>query len=277
MERERVEQPGAPDSLAASCRPYPFAWNIIPFVAGLVDPLNGILTHVYEIFWHPKLPDDADSPERRRSGLVLVLSGIEGPSPYNFAMAQGVLQSGWPGAVRRFQWGAGLPYWRSIRNLMSRRHHERQSDQLAAAIVEQKRAHPEAPVHLLAQSGGCWIVLRALEKLPETARVGTAVLLCPSISPGRDPTAAASKCDGRLISVGGPGDFFFLGLGTTIFGTSDRVHTPAAGWVGWHHKPPRFIEARWHPDWARLGYWGNHISTSRVAFVREVVAKWFNA
>lgn len=247
-------------------------WNAVPILTGLLDPLQGVLTHVWEIFRHPRVPDSADTPARRKRGLVLIAGGIEGPSPYNHAMCMGILRSRWRGAVVRFDWNGGIPFLRSWRNLTSPKHHERQSDKLARLIVVQKTAHPEAPIHLLAQSGGCWIVIRALEKLPADIRIQTAVLLCPSISPGCDTNAAAAQCTNRLISVGSPGDFFFLGLGTTIFGTSDRVHTPAAGFVGWHHHPPGFVEARWHPDFLRTGYVGSHVSTSQVCFVRDVIA-----
>lgn len=247
-------------------------WNAVPIFTGLLDPIHGVLTHVWEIFRRPRVPDCADSPMRRRRGLTIIAGGIEGPSPYNHAMCMGMLGSRWRGAVVRFKWNGGVPFLRSARNLMSPAHHERQSDKLARMIVMQRTAHPDGPIHLIAQSGGCWIVIRALEKLPADIRVQSAVLLCPSISPGCDTAAAASRCTHRMVSMGSPGDFFFLGIGTLLFGTSDRVHTPAAGFVGWHHHPANFVEARWHPDFLRHGYVGNHVSTSQVCFVREVIA-----
>ena len=247
-------------------------WNAIPILTGILDPLQGVLTHVWEIFRHPRIPECADSPMRRRRGLVIIAGGIEGPSPYNHAMCMGMLRSRWRGAVVRFKWNGGIPFLRSARNLMSRAHHERQSDKLARMIVMQRIAEPDAPIHLIAQSGGCWIVIRALEKLPPGVLIQSAVLLCPSISPGCDTATAAAKCTDRMVSMGSPGDFFFLGLGTLLFGTSDRVHTPAAGWVGWHHHPPGFIEARWHPAFLSHGYVGNHVSTSQVCFIRDVIA-----
>jgi hypothetical protein len=135
---------------------------------------------------------------------------------------------------------------------------------------------PDAPICLLAQSGGCWIVVRAMEKLPPGCKVQTAVLLAPAISPDYDLTVAASKCKGTLISVGGPGDFFFLGLCTLLLGTSDRVHTPSAGWIGWRHHPDGFAEIRWRRDWIRYGYIGNHVTTSAVRFIENVVAPWLD-
>src|SRR6266850_2540649 len=106
---------------------------------------------------------------RRKRGLALILGGIEGPSIYNFSMAIGLLRSGYRGAVIRFPWNTGLFGIRSLINLISRQHHEEQSGRLAAAITDHMREHPESPVSLLAQSGGCWITIRALEKLPPDA------------------------------------------------------------------------------------------------------------
>lgn len=253
-------------------RQYPLGWTAFAILSGLIDPLLGVFVKIASIFWWPRLPPKADTPRRRRRGLLLVLGGIEGPSPYNHAMACGVLRSGYRGSVTRFGWNRGVPFLRSLVNLMSRRHHQQQTERLVTRIVSYKFQYPNAPVNLIAQSGGCWIVLKALERLPPDVRVHSAILIAPSMSPEYDTALAASKCAHGLVSIGGPGDFFFLGLGTTLFGTSDRVHTPSAGWVGWHHHPLGFSEVRWHPSWVRHGYFGNHTSSSARAYIERVVA-----
>jgi len=251
--------------------PYPRALNAIAILSGLVDPLWGVLVKIVGIFWSSSIPRLADTPRRRQRGLTLVLGGIEGRSKYNLDMVRGILRSGYRGSVVRFDWNDGVPFWRSLVNLMSRRHHERQSAAVVEYIQHFKQEHPDAPVCMVAQSGGCWIVVRVLERLPKGINVATAVLLAPAISPGYDTRPATARCDSELISVGSLGDFFFLGLGTMLLGTSDRVLTPSAGLVGWHHRPPGFVELRWHPSWCRLGYFGNHTTTSTPSFVAAVV------
>ncbi len=253
-------------------RLYPLRWTAFAILSGLIDPLMGVFVKIASIFWWPRLPAMANTQRRRKRGLLLVLGGIEGPSPYNHAMACGVLRSGYRGAVTRFGWNRGIPFLRSLVNLMSRRHHERQTARLVTRIVSYKVLHPDAPVSLIAQSGGCWIVIKALEQLPPDLLVHCAVLIAPSMSPDYDTALATSKCTNGLASIGGPGDFFFLGLGTMLFGTSDRVHSPSAGWIGWHHHPPGFSEVRWHPSWVHLGYFGNHTSSSSQAFIGRIVA-----
>lgn len=79
------------------------------------------------------------------------------------------------------------------------------------------------------------------------------------------------------MSVGAAGDYFFLGLGTLLFGTSDRVFSPSAGLVGWHYKHAGFIEARWHPAWLPLGFIGNHTTSATARFMAAVVGPWLAA
>ncbi len=243
--------------------------------SAIVDPLYGVFGKLVSIFLRIDLPARADSPARRRRGLTLIVGGIEGPSLYNRAMAVGVLRGRFRGSVVRLDWNDGIPILRSLINLMSPRHQERQSDRLAEAIRDYRSSHPDSPVCLLAQSGGCWIVVRALEKLPAEVRVRCAVLLAPSISRGYDLTMAAAKCSDGLFSVGGPADCFFLGLGTLVLGTSDRVFAPAAGWLGWRKHPTGFSDVHWHPSWIWHSYIGNHTSSSARRFIRRAVTPHF--
>lgn len=240
-------------------------------VAGVLDPLWGLLVRVTDWFCRPALPARADTPRRRRRGLTLVLGGIEGPSRFNVQMVRGILRSGYRGSVVRFDWSLGPPIWRSWVNLTNTRHHARQADRLVESIGRYRAEYPGAPVSLVAQSGGCWIAVRALERLPETIRADTVVLLAPSISPGYDLRAAAGRCDGALVSVGSAGDVFFLGLGTLLLGTSDRVFSPSAGLVGWRRRVPRLVEMRWRWAWVRFGYFGNHTTSAAPGFVEVVV------
>jgi hypothetical protein len=247
----------------------------LALAAGLVDPFNGVFSTLLGIFRRSTLPADADTPQRRRHGLVIVLGGIEGPSRYNRTMARSILDAGFRGAVIRCDWNKGVPIVRSFVNLMHRGHQERQSNGVVAIVEDHASAHPGSPVFILAQSGGCWIAVRTLEKLHSPGIVDACVFLAPSISPGSDLRAALANCRHGIVAVGGAGDMIFLGLGTLVFGTSDRVHAPAAGWVGWRRPPPPLFEVRWRPEWIRLGYWGNHTTTSAPDFLREKIAPVF--
>ncbi len=262
----------APNQARDSAHAPPWLWLPLLVLMGLVDPIFGVAVKLIDLVWRPRLPSRADTPLRRRRGLTLVLGGIEGPSIYNHQIVCGILRSGYRGSVVRFDWNAGIPFWRSLVNLVSRRHHDTQARRLIEDIRQYRREHPRAPVNLVAQSGGCWIVLRALERLPEEASVYTAVLLAAAVSRGHDVRPAAARCTCALVSIRSFGDFFFLGLGTLLLGTSDRAFAPAAGLIGWRRSAPNFCDWRWRPAWLEYGYAGNHTTSGAPRFLAAVIA-----
>ena len=210
---------------------------------------------------------------RRKRGLLVVLGGVEGPSVIPCALAAGLTRAGWKGGVFARHWNRGAPLARVVGNLMSRGRHERESARLAALLQRQHAQHPGAPLALVAVSAGCWIALRAVEKLDGAVRVASLALLAPAISPAYDLSRAAERC-GRIYSVRSPVDWFYLGLGTTLFGSADRVHGPSAGLRGWRHRPDNLREMCWRPAWARLGYLGNHTTVCAPGFIRRIVGPW---
>ncbi|HWL94209.1 MAG TPA: hypothetical protein VNT79_11815 [Phycisphaerae bacterium] len=246
-------------------------WLVFLAVSGLLDIVYGVLVKFASMVWTGYLPARADTPQRRRRGLTLILGGIEGPSLFSAAMLKGVLRSGYRGAIVRDNWNAGLPFWRSIVNLASRKHQERQVGRLVKLIGDYCLESGHGPICIVAQSGGCFIAVRLLESLPKQIRIQTVVMLAASISPGYDISSAAARCDGALYSFGSAGDHFFLGIGTLLCGTSDREFTPSAGFLGWHRTDDRFVDVRWHPRWIPFGYLGNHTTVCSSRFVEHVV------
>jgi hypothetical protein len=259
-----------------AARPYSLIWLLFAWLLGVLEPLICAVTTWPGMIFGAGDTRRWDTPRRRRRGLIVVLGGVEGPSLYARAMAVGLLRSGWRGAVKIHQWNAGVPILRALTNLMNREHHRRSADALVQIIRSHRALYGATHVALLAQSGGCWIVTGALEQLGPSEAVDRAVLLAPAISPGYDPARAAAACRDGLASIGGPGDLFFLGLGTSVFGTSDRRFGPSAGLTGWRRSAAGFEEVRWRPEWVRFGYVGNHVSTVSPAFIRRVVAPWLS-
>src|SRR5262245_17030958 len=203
--------------------------QIAPVLFSLLDLLIGpafALPH-YPLFEHRERR--WDTPRRRRRGLALVLGGIEGPSLAQHAMATGLLRGRWRGAVQIQKWNGGVPIVRCALNLMSQRRHERTSDELVERVLEYRRDHAARPIVLMAVSGGCWVVVRALEKLGPDRMVDSAVLLAPAISPQCDLQAALAATCAGILSVRSPYDFALLGVGTLLLGTSDRRFGRAAG------------------------------------------------
>ena len=218
-----------------------------------------------------RLPPGLDTTRRRRRGLVIVLGGVEGPSFFNARIVHGLVAGRLRGAIRRIDWNDGIPFIRSAVNLMSRPHHEHWARIVADQIAAHRAAYRDAPVAIVSQSGGCWIAIRALELLPESCRITTAVLHAPAVSPQYDLRPAAARCERAIVSVEAIGDYVLLGAGTIIAGTADRRHTPAAGLVGWKSPPAKLISLRWRPAWLRRHHLGNHTTSAARRFVRDVI------
>jgi len=246
--------------------------HLIAFICGLVDLPYGILAKLAHPCRDTSFFERVDTERRRRHGLIIILGGIEGPSIFNSQMAYGLVRGRVRAAIRRIDWNDGPFLIRSAINLMSPTHHERQARRVTDAIIAYRKDHPNGRVSLIAQSGGCWIAVRATELLPEDQRISTCVLLASAISPGHDHSIAGARCTNGLYSFKSIADWFYLGFGTTVFGTSDRRHRPAAGQVGMAQSPPGVHETAWQPAWMRCGYVGNHTSSTSPAFIQHVVA-----
>ena len=244
---------------------------VIPVFAGLLDLPNGLFIRILSCCECGRLPARADSPRRRRRGLTIVLGGVEGPSFFSAQMVRGLLASGYRGAVMRVDWNDGIQFIRSITNLMNRSHHDRWAKRVAEIVAAYQREHPCAPISIVAQSGGCWIAVRTLELLPKNMRISTVALHAPAISPDYDLRPALANCTHALISVEAFGDFVILGLGTLIFGTADRRHTPAAGLVGFRNPPDKVVSMRWRPSWLNQHHFGNHTSSASFALIRDLI------
>lgn len=248
--------------------------HLSPIVFSLFDCVLGpafALPH-YPLIAHRE--QRWDSPRRRRRGLALILGGIEGPSLAQHAMAAGLLRGGWRGAVEIYRWNAGIPIARCALNLMSRRRHARTTNELTQRILAHRRAYPNTPIALVAVSGGCWIVIRALEQLGPEQAVSACVLLAPAVSPACDLSAALAASGAGILSVHSPYDLAILGLGTAIVGTSDRRFGRAAGAAGFPRGDARLMQRAWRAEDARLGYWGSHCTAIAPQFIAREITPW---
>lgn len=271
------EQPGRPCGVRIS--------NLIGLVGVLLDPFIGLAIALPHFFLFRAFLRRLDTPLRRRRGVVFVLGGIEGPSLAQIRVVLGLIRGGWRGAIRVVEWNRGLPIIRPVVNLTSRARHERESHCLVDLIRAHRAAHPATTIALVAQSGGCWVTVRALEKLAGGGEaVEAAVLIAPAISPRHDLRRAASGCVARPVSVHSPFDWVMLGAGTTLLGTADRRWGPAAGLVGWRHATADPCERQelvhaltWQPSWARLGHLGGHCTSAAPGVVAKVLTPLIRA
>ena len=165
-----------------------------------------------------------------------------------------------------YDWQFGLPgeIWT---DLMWLRRNRVMGARLARRIIAFHRAHPGARIHVLAHSGGAGVAVFALESLHGRPLVETLVLSAPALRPTYN-LAPALRTVRRAYGLVSPRDRFLLGIGTRIFGTTDRAFTAAAGYRGFRIPPnltseedmlySRFREIRWSPSFKQDGHHGGH-------------------
>ncbi len=217
------------------------------------------------------------TPERLERGLVLVLTGIEGRSPNNTAIRDGLIEGGVPYAVEVVDWTVGVP----LSYLVNQRYEQRNRDkaaEIAERIVDYRQDCPGRPVVLVGHSGGTAMAAWIAEALPDDQPVDGIIALASSLSP-RYPLAEALASSRRgMVSFYSRLDWLFLGGGTTVFGTMDGQHTASAGRVGFEVPPDapasyeKLYQVAWTGEMLAEGHYGGHLTLGARSFVAHFVA-----
>lgn len=223
------------------------------------------------------------SSERREKGILFFAEAARWLYiRWSFArVARGLRAGGYDGSIELFEWCGDWRGFLAIPALMSHRQMQRRGKRLAEKIVRYRELYPDRPVDLLGYSCGAYVVLVALEALPEGVSVRTVLLLGPTVRPDYDLTPALRRVEGRMIALTSSGDWFVNGLGPLLFGSADRKHTPAAGMVGFRNAPhpdvaDRFIEVRYQRRFALSGYFGDHFTVAGGGMARDYLVDWLN-
>jgi len=213
------------------------------------------------------------SEPRLEQGYVLVLTGIEGRSRYNEAIANGLASGGCPYAIEIYDWTSS---WMPPLNQRRIERNKDRSHEIAMRVARYQMAHPGKPVILVGQSGGAAMAIWTAERLRGRSVDGI-VLLAASISPvyRLDRTLAASRRG--VVSFYSERDMFLLGFGTTVLGTMDGNHSRSAGMVGFAYPQPmppmynRLFQVPFDSKMSASGNVGLHLTSSAEGFVREYV------
>lgn len=210
-------------------------------------------------------------------GLVLILPGIEGRSFLNRAILNGLVDSGLPHAMEVVDWTTGNKFL-TLYHLRAWRRNLRIARQIAQRIVDYQTEYPGRPVWIVGHSGGGAMALLIAEALPDDHRLTGLILLAAAISPRFDLTNALRHVERGIWNFHSWLDFLFVGLGTTIFGTVDGWHMPAAGMWGFGRRPqpadgPALTQACYHPRHVFAFNLGGHFGCVHRVFVSEHVAK----
>jgi hypothetical protein len=218
-------------------------------------------------------PGDVELGDCR--ALCVVADGVGGLDLCSTSLRHVARRTGTGLRVEGASWSHGWGRW--FADLTDRSHASEWSARVAER-VEKALCDGIGRVSLVGKSGGCGIVVGALERLPAES-VDVAVLLAPAVSPNYDLEPALRAVRRKLIVFWSPLDLLILGAGTLVFGTIDRRHTISAGLVGFRNvdrlSPAalgKFEQIRWTPVMCRTGYFGGHVGPDLPWFLERYVA-----
>ncbi|MFP4141019.1 MAG: hypothetical protein ACLFVH_10440 [Phycisphaerae bacterium] len=178
--------------------------------------------------------------ERKVNGLVIILPGIEGISQANMNIRKGLLQAGADQAIMIYSWNRPGVLVNQVDFVGNRI-----AGAFVARVVKQYQdLYPGKPVHIIGHSGGGGVAVFAAESMGNEGQVTGLILLSASISKNYDLTKALRNTRDGIVNFYNPRDTALLGTGTTLMGTVDGDHAPAAGLNGFDRDFPRLIERR---------------------------------
>jgi hypothetical protein len=204
-------------------------------------------------------------------GHLIHVVGWNGPVGGDADFLNALRDAGCRQSMEAFDWTAGR---RGLFALWRSQHSDEPSRQLAARIEQLAREDRTRPLYLTADSSGCGVALAALARLSEDVQVERVILSSPAVSRGYDLAPALRHVRGSIVSFNSTRDDLILGLGTTIFGTTDGRHAGAAGRDGFVRNADAKLEqvpydAAWN---AAYGHDGLHARALSPRFARALVA-----
>lgn len=124
-----------------------------------------------------------------------------------------------------------VPVLGTFDNLVDEAGNRHRAQKLAEQVTAYRRTYPQAPIDLVAYSGGAGLLVMTIEALPDDVFIRHTLLVQGALSPTYDLTDCLEHIDGTLVNLYCPTDWLFLGAGTQVMGTTDRVHTASTGKV----------------------------------------------
>ena len=135
---------------------------------------------------------------------------------------------------------------------------------------------------MVGYSGGGGLIIMIAEALPDGVKLNNAVLVHAAISPDYNLVPALEHIDGKLVNSYSPGDWLVLGLGTRLFGTTDREHTESAGKVGFVIEKAvtdvdlraKVEQIKWSREMISSGHLGGHATINFYKWNKEYVVPY---
>lgn len=215
-------------------------------------------------------------------GVVFVADGAGNFLGASQSLRQELQQGERPLVVQTVPWSHGTGrILADVTDTANSRCHGRQ---LAAGVLGLRQIRPDWEIYLVGYSAGCAVTLAAADCLPPDS-VDRIVLLLPAVSAGYDlrPALSAARCG--VDAFHSERDFWSLGVGTMLLGTSDgkwgvapaglngflpQVHTPADAALY-----TKLRQYPWDPVVSWTGNKGRHGEVFRPKYLRAYVLPLF--
>lgn len=206
---------------------------------------------------------------------VIVVPGIGGDGGVYAQVVHALREAGSQDRLCVFNWGCSWALF-PITLWSTGLHHDTER-RLAVQITQWQKDHPGCRIVLIGHSAGAGVILGMLARLDDSTTVGPIILLAPALSPDFDlrPALAHANCIHVFYSSH---DWFWQGIGSTLFGGYDGVHRDAAGRKGFilaqlsDDQKRKVIQHPWQPQWTALGDDGGHFDWMSEPFVAVVLA-----
>jgi pimeloyl-ACP methyl ester carboxylesterase len=202
--------------------------------------------------------------------LIFVADGAGDFRAASTSMRKVLDQEGLPGSVQTVVWSHG--YLRILKDQLDYSYARAQGYKLAETIQAVRQTHPEMSIYVVGHSAGAVVALSAAESLPPCSIDGMA-LLSPSVSTFYDLRPALTAVRRHMDVYYSTHDTLYLGVGTGIFGTSEGIHAPASGRIGFQVQDDlcKLRQHQWHHSDCPTGNWGGHYGAYQPGFLRERV------
>jgi pimeloyl-ACP methyl ester carboxylesterase len=225
----------------------------------------------------------APAPPAATCGVVFCADGAGGYGGTSRALQEAIAKEGKPIRIELVPWSHG--YGRVAVDHTDQGNIQEQACCLAKQVQGWLAMHPGQPVYLIGHSAGSAVVLEAGCRLPPDS-IERIILLAPSVSAKYDLRPALASARGGVDVFTSRRDFWALGIGTRLFGTTDRRWTSAAGRVGFRtlgNSPcdqalyARLHQHPWDCCQSWTGHQGGHYGAYRPGFLHAYVLPLLSA
>jgi hypothetical protein len=216
-------------------------------------------------------------PACRAKAVVFVVDGAGGFHSTAIVLHRMIEKDNLPLCMRAVNWNH--VFGRALADHANQEHQARSGYLLAQEILACRQENPAACITLLSHSAGSGVLLQTVKYLPPDS-LDHVIILAPAVSACADLRAALACARGGVDVFNSDRDWFFLGIATGLFGTSDGKRGAAAGLHGFTptiecpEDAPLFARLRqhqWDPSVAWTGHKGSHAGSHFPLFLKYYV------